>query len=184
MPSDTGYQEAVALGERHKKFIRLCRITPLILEVEGVLAMAQNDNLTPQVQQAINENETAFKLALEENRAWWLEKLRKHYHPNIQGLPDYGLASLKPETESYCRALCEKHGFCYEHFKEQYATRTQVIQPRERNPISSKLREKGVCPINRLDESFTAYIQGGVSIKLQLRNERADQIKQAFGGVK
>ena len=146
--------------------------------------MAQNDNLTPQVQKAIEQQEARLRRYSKEDRSWWLETLRTHYHPNIKGLPDYGIGSLKPETEAYCRNLCERNGFCYEDFKEQYATRIQVIQARERNSISTALRAKGVCPINRLDESFTSYIQGGVDIKREMRNERALRIQQEFAGVK
>lgn len=92
----------------------------------------------------------------------YLAHHRKMAHPNIQGLSDYGISSLSPDIEDYCKRLCEANGMCYERIRDAFEVGTQVIGARQTNPINIELIERGVMPINDLDLVFRAYIRSYV----------------------
>ncbi|MBI1331471.1 MAG: hypothetical protein GC165_01180 [Armatimonadetes bacterium] len=102
----------------------------------------------------------------------FLADWRAVFHPNIKGLPDYGLGSLSPDVEDYCRRLCEANGMNYQHLKDRFGVETQVISSRDRNPINSHLLEKGVVPINRLDEFFVGYFRGALKMAVETRGRQ------------
>lgn len=152
--------------------------------------MRRLEHLTPEAHAAIARSERAYQEQMAEfhqvepdHQSWWLQTLRSHYRPNIEGLPDYGLANLNPNSEKYCRALCERHGVSYERVRDNFVASSQVIQSRRPNPISDHLRGNGLIPLNVLDEAYVSYCQGAVLMALELKSQRGQQAIKAMISV-
>lgn len=129
-----------------------------------------------EIQQAIKADADARRAWKEVNKTVRLEDSR-NLHPNIEGLPDYGIDNLTPDTEEYCRSLCERFNVDYEYVKAKYAVTTQVIPHRKTSKLSMELLSKGVVSINDLNLSFKAYVQGNVQMHHELEKEHAERVR-------
>lgn len=134
----------------------------------------------------MDQKEIDLELACAANEEKWksfdasLNRELPEKKPVIEGLPDYGLSGLSPKMDARCSELCRENGLDYDHVRAEFLATCQVIQARDKNPITTALAFRGLIPSNHLDRAFHAFcsatVNGSIRIRERLRTEAAQEL--------